>query len=100
MNKFGANPAGLGKERSHPSSDPARRVNAVEAMAKVEQQVAALHQDFKAGGGAPDGTSPPSYGSRSGKPTVPDGLVGATRHRVATYQRSPSPTPSLTSSYS
>jgi hypothetical protein len=45
INKFGANPAGLGKERSHPSSDSARRVNAVEAMAKLEQQLAALQQD-------------------------------------------------------
>ena len=95
MNKFGANPAGLGRERSHPSSDSARRVNSVEAMAKLEQQVATLQHNFRAGGGAPDGTSPPSYGLRSGKPTVPDGLVGATRHRVAAYQRSPSPTPSL-----
>jgi hypothetical protein len=102
MSKYGANPAGLGKERSRTAADVTRRVNSlnsVEALQAVEQQVAALRQDFRAGGGARDGTPPPAQASSRGRPTVPDGIVDATRgHRVAAFQRSPSPSPSITSS--
>ena len=99
ISKYGANPAGLGKERSRTAVDPTRRVNSVEGLKALEQQVAALRQDFRDGGGGRDGTSPPVQASSRGRPTVSDGIVGAARgHRVAAYERSPSPSPSLSSS--
>ena len=99
ISKYGANPAGLGKERSRTAVDATRRVNSVEGLKALEQQVAALRQDFRDGGGGRDGTSPPVQASSRGRPTVSDGIVGAARgHRVAAYERSPSPSPSLSSS--
>ena len=98
MNKHGANPAGQGKDRSRNLADPSRRINAVtpEALRSIEHQVAALRSDMKAGGGSLSGASSPMQHSR-GTPAVANGLVGAT-HRVAAFQRSPSPSPSTTSS--
>ena len=95
MNKHGATPAGQGKDRSRNPADPSRRISAVtpEALRSLEHQVAAISSYMKAGSGSPGGASLLSRGT----PAVANGLVGAT-HRVAAFQRSPSPSPSITSS--
>jgi hypothetical protein len=97
MNKHGANPAGQGKDRSRNLADQSRRINAVTPadLRSIEHQVAALRSDMSANG-SPGGASSPMHHSHS-KPAVANGLVGAT-HRVAAFQRSPSPSPSITSS--
>ena len=95
MNKHGANPVGQGKDRSRNLADPSRRISAVtpEALRSLEHQVAAIRSDMRAGSGSPGGSSQHPRGT----PAVSNGLVGAT-HRVAAFQRSPSPSPSITSS--